>query len=148
LTSGGKTFSPEQQATAFDAFISQDPYLSEIRGEYSERNGGIAKWYNSVDFSVIQNINFKSGSTKHTLQVRADITNIGNLLNDSWGVLKVVNNGRPLSAAGTSANGTPQFRMATQQIDGETQLLRDTFVPSIGTGSVWQAQLGVRYIFN
>ncbi len=148
LTSGGKTFSPEQQATAFDAFIDQDPYLSGIRGQYNERNGGIAKWYNSVDFSVIQNIYFESNNTKHTLQVRADINNIANLLNNSWGVLNVVNNNRPIASAGTAADGTPQFRLATQQIDGETQLIRDTFIPAISTGSVWQAQLGVRYIFN
>jgi hypothetical protein len=148
LTSGGKTFSPEQQVSAFDSFINQDPYLSTVRGQYSERNGGIGKWYNSVDFSVIQNIFFDAGNSKHTLQVRADIINIGNLINNSWGVLKVVNNDRPLASAGTSANGTPQYRLATQQINGETQLLRDTFIPAISTGSVWQAQLGVRYIFN
>lgn len=148
LTSGGKTFSPEQQVSAFDSFINQDPYLSTVRGQYSERNGGIGKWYNSVDFSVIQNIFFDTGNSKHTLQVRADIINIGNLINNSWGVLKVVNNDRPLASAGTSANGTPQYRLATQQINGETQLLRDTFIPAISTGSVWQAQLGVRYIFN
>lgn len=148
LTTGGKTFSPEQQSSAFDAFINQDPYLSEIRGQYSERNGGMGKWYNTIDFSIIQEMYLTANNTKHTVQVRADILNIGNLFNNAWGVLQVQNNNRPLSAAGTSANGTPQYRLATQQINGQTELIRDTFVPAISTGSVWQAQLGLRYIFN
>lgn len=148
LTTGGKTFTPEQQAQAYDAFINQDPYLSTIRGQFSERNGGIGQWYNSVDLGIVQEFYVNAGKTKHTLQFRADILNVGNLLNSSWGVLNVHNNSRPLSYVSTSADGKPQFRMATQQINGETQLLRDTFVPLIGTGSVWQAQFGLRYIFN
>ena len=39
FTAGGVTFTPEQQAAAFDAYINQDKYLSKHRGEYAERGG-------------------------------------------------------------------------------------------------------------
>src|SRR5690606_21373924 len=36
-TTGGVTFTPAQQAAAWDAYIEQDKYLSAHRGEYAER---------------------------------------------------------------------------------------------------------------
>ncbi len=148
LTTGGKTFSVAEQQAAFDAFINQDPYLSTIRGGYAERNGARLPFYNSIDLGIVQEFYLKAGANRHTLQVRADITNFANMLNNKWGVFTNTANQQPLSAAGVNAAGVPQYRMATQQIDGQTQLLRDSFVPSISTGSLWQAQLGLRYIFN
>ncbi|MCP9767483.1 TonB-dependent receptor [Lacihabitans sp. LS3-19] len=148
LTSGGKTFSPEEQATAFEKFISQNSQLDALRGTYVKRNSIQFPWYNSTDFSVIQDIKINAGSTSNALQVRFDILNVGNLLNSKWGVLNRLSADRPLAAAGVNASGVPQFRMATQQVGGQTVLLQDSYVPSISTGSVWGAQLSVRYSFN
>ena len=41
FTVGTRTFTPAEQAAAFEAYIKQDAYLSEHRGEYAERNGAV-----------------------------------------------------------------------------------------------------------
>ena len=148
LTAGGQTFSPEQQAAAFEAYINQDKYLSSIRGGYFERNGGISPWRHTFDFSVVQEFYVMVGGKRNTFQFRADILRFGNVINPSWGIGDNLVNSFPLASAGVAADGTPQFRMATQNKNGQTVLLQDTFVKSAGAGDVWQAQLGLRYIFN
>ncbi|TDB61189.1 TonB-dependent receptor [Arundinibacter roseus] len=148
LTAGGQTFSPEQQAAAFDAFIEQDSYLSGIRGQYAERNGGVAPFRHTFDFSVVQEIYLMIGGKRNTFQIRADVLRVGNVINPNWGIGDNLVNNRPVVSAGTAADGTPQFRMATQNKNGQTVLIQDTFVKSAGIGDVWQAQIGLRYIFN
>ncbi len=148
LTTGGQTFSPEQQATAYEAFIKQDPYLSSIRGQYSERNGGIAPWRHTFDFSVVQEFYINIAGTRNTFQLRADILRAGNAINRNWGIGDNLVNSRPITSAGTAADGTPQFRMTTQNKNGQAVLIQDTFVKSSGIGDVWQAQIGLRYTFN
>jgi len=39
-----KTFTPAEQAAAWDAYISQDAYLSEHRGEYVVRGPSSCRW--------------------------------------------------------------------------------------------------------
>lgn len=148
LTAGGQTFSPEQQATAYDAFINQDPYLSSIRGQYSERNGGISPWRHTFDFSVVQEFYLNIGGKRNAFQLRADVLRIGNAINRNWGIGDNLVISRPLTSAGTTADGVPQFRMATQNVNKKTVLLQDTFVKSAGISDVWQAQIGLRYTFN
>ncbi len=148
LTSGGKTFTPEEQKAAFDKYINQDPYLSKHRGEYSQRNGALLPWIHQVDLGVVQNINIMTGGKMNTLQVRFDILNFGNMLNNNWGSYTNFVQNRILTSAGPTAAGVPQYRLSTQTIGGQTQLLQDSFLPSISTASVWRAQLGLRYIFN
>ena len=46
FTAGPNTFSPEQQAAAFEAYINQDKYLSKHRGEYAKRG---EVWYPLVE---------------------------------------------------------------------------------------------------
>ncbi|HEV7348142.1 TonB-dependent receptor [Telluribacter sp.] len=148
LTAGGQTFSPEQQATAFDAFINQDPYLSSIRGQYSERNGGIAPWRFTTDLSIVQEVYLNLGGKRNTFQLRADILRAGNAINNNWGIGNNLVNSRPLAFVRVDPDGVPVYRIATQQKAGQTVLLQDSFVKSAGLGDVWQMQLGIRYIFN
>jgi len=178
LTTGGKTFTPADQATAFDKYIDGNPYLSTRRGQYAERNAGFYPWLTRFDFSVEQDFYVKVGKNdkKNIIRVRADIYNVGNLINDSWGVgnssttfspmvLATVPNA-PTTATGSTSvagvpagvpTGTPIYRLNTQVLstlgsDGktttETILLRDSFVKSKTIDDVWQMQLGIRYIFN
>ncbi|MCU0323943.1 MAG: carboxypeptidase regulatory-like domain-containing protein [Spirosomaceae bacterium] len=157
-TVAGVTYTPAQQAEAFDRFIDQDPYLSKMRGRYTERNGAMLPWLNQYDLSFIQEFYVKVGGKRNTIQVRADIQNFANLLNSDWGVGQFVSNTTPLVFASVSATGVPQYRFNTQTTrtlnsDGKTttsttSLLKDSFQNRSGAGDVWNAQLTLRYIFN
>ena len=155
ISTTNTTFTPEQQAAAFEAFITQDKYLSERRGQYAERNLGVLPWLGRCDFSIAKNFGIKAGKTKNTLQLRADIINFGNMLNKNWGVGQRLVGGQPLAFAGLGgADGkTPTYRLNTQTVtnpDGtsSTYLLRNTYVNNNSIGDVWQVQFGIRYIFN
>lgn len=144
------TFTPQQQVDAFEAYITNNEYLNSRRGQYAERNGGVFPWLTRFDLTAVQEFYIKVGKNKkkNTLQFRADILNFGNLLNNAWGVGNQTTTNSPLSVATIAADGTPSYRLATQVINGSTELLRDSFVKSINLDNVWQAQIGLRYIFN
>ncbi|CAH0996038.1 hypothetical protein EMA8858_02168 [Emticicia aquatica] len=159
LTTGGKTFTPEQQATAFDSFISGNSYLSTRKGQYAERNAGYFPWLTRFDLSIEQDFYVKVGKAgkKNIIRVRGDIYNFGNMINNAWGVGNSATSFSPLVLASVGANGIPVYRLNTQVIsnvgaDGksttETILLRDSFVKSKTVDDVFQVQLGLRYIFN
>lgn len=155
VTISGTTYTAEQQAQLWDKYIDQDPYLSTRRGQYAERNGGVLPWLNQYDLSFIQEFFIKVGKKekRNTIQIRADILNFGNFLNSNWGVGQFVNNTRPLTAAGNTTAGVPQYRLSTQSIrkaDGTsvTEPIQSTFQYGNRVGDVWNAQLGIRYIFN
>jgi len=131
-------FSGAGQAAAFEAFISQDDYLSDNRGSYAERYGALSPWRGRWDIKVLQDINFKVGGKTHTLQLSADVLNFGNLLNSDWGVVEVPNSIQPLGVS-VDANNNP-----TYTFDGN---LTETFSADVSLLSRWQAQFGVRYIF-
>jgi hypothetical protein len=145
---GTDTFTTAKQAAAYDKFIDQDGYLKNRRGKYAERNGVIFPWLHRFDFSVAQDFFVKVGGKKNAIQVRFDILNVGNLLNNEWGVNNFLTADRPLTYRSVSADGTPKFRMATQVKDGKTILLTDTFQKSTALSQAWAAQLTIRYTFN
>ncbi len=150
FTAGGNTFTPAQQQAAFEAFISGNEYLNSKRGGYAGRNGAQFPWLTRFDFSVVQEFYIKlgPGQKRNTFQFRVDILNVSNLLNTKWGVSYASTSLNPLGFRSVNADGVPVYRLATQNIGGETVLLRDSFVRSANIDNVWQAQIGLRYIFN
>ena len=131
-------FSGAGQAAAFDAFISQDDYLSDNRGSYAERYGALSPWRGRWDIKILQDFNFKVGGKTHTLQLSADVLNVGNLINSNWGVVEVPNSIQPLGVTVDASNNP------TYTFDGN---LTETFSADVSLLSRWQAQFGVRYIF-
>ena len=144
-----KTFSPEQQQAAYDVYIEGNSYLKTRRGQYAERNGAAFPWLSRLDLTAVQEFYIKVGKNgkRNTLQFRADILNFGNLLNNAWGVGNQTTTNNPLTTT-VAADGSISYKLATQVINGSTELLRDSFVKSINLDNVWQAQIGLRYIFN
>ena len=147
---GSVPFSAAEQQTAYDAFINGNEYLNSRRGSYAERNGGYFPWLTRFDLSVIQEFYVKVGSKekKNTIQLRADILNVANLINDGFGVGYQATTTSPLTYSTTDAAGVPHYKMVTQNVNGQTVLVRDSFVKSISVGNTWQAQIGLRYIFG
>ncbi|AWX44258.1 hypothetical protein HME9304_01258 [Flagellimonas maritima] len=147
--SGGDIIAtPEQQWSALNTFIENDEYLSSRRGQYVERNASRGPWSHIVDLKFLQDFSFNIGSKKHTLQLSADIFNFTNLLNKDWGRLKFIDS--EVSPLTTISNGdTPTFNLNTGAVnlDGTPNNVVEFDDEGIQS-SRWQAQLGIRYIFN
>ncbi|MEO5763054.1 MAG: TonB-dependent receptor, partial [Vicinamibacteria bacterium] len=150
FTSGGVTFTAAQQQQAWDAYISQDKYLSKHRGQYAVRNAVFLPIVRQADVSISQEIFRNVGGKRHSLQFRADILNVGNLLNKNWGTGVRFVNAQPLiiasAAQGGSINaaGAPQYTL--RAINGA--LMTETFQPTASIGDVYRVQFALKYNFN
>jgi hypothetical protein len=133
----------QEQKDAFDAFINQDDYLKTMRGKVAARNGALQPFITRFDFSTQLELFRNIGKNRHTIQLRVDIFNVGNLIKPSWGVSNFVNQFNPLASAGVDANGVPLFRMNR----ANNSINYATYRKGTGIGDVWQAQFGIRYIF-
>jgi Carboxypeptidase regulatory-like domain len=76
------------QIAAFNAYISNNPYLQSQRGQIAGRNETRMPWVNQLDVSFQQELPglFKD----HKSIVRLDIYNFLNMLNNDWGLTKQV----------------------------------------------------------
>ena len=138
------TFTPEQQADAWEAFIQQDPYLSKNRGKYAERNAAFLPMVFRADLSLVQEFTQKFLGYKNSLQFRVDVLNLTNLLNKNWGVGQTFTTTQPLIARGADADGKALYRLAN--IGGE--LIKSSFRKTAFIDDVWRIQIGIRYLFN
>jgi hypothetical protein len=149
LVVGSRTYTEAEQQASFDSYIGQDAYLSSRRGQYAERNGSFIPMLHRFDLSVVQDIYVKVKGKKNTIQIRADILNFGNLLNNAWGVSQRATIPTILNYSSTNASGEPVYKLATQRLkDGSTILAKDTYQYNSSVFDVWSAQLGIRYIFG
>lgn len=142
-----------------DAYISQDEYLSEHRGEYASRSAAYNPWVNRLNLSLLQDFYTNIKGKRHTFQFSINVENALNMFNSSWGLTKFasrsnlirfvgyeqphtagsataplgsVTTGKPVYAFDTNADGTP---------------LSESFIPDQTVGGRWQMQIGLRYIF-
>jgi hypothetical protein len=140
---GGATFTPDQQAAAFEQVIQSDPYLSSHRGQYAERNAVFLPVVNRVDLSITQDV-FKSiAGRRHSGQVRLDITNFGNLLNHDWGVGTRLTNTQILTSPSADTQGRLTYNLQTSS----GQLITNARQTSAGIADVYVMMLTFRYTF-
>lgn len=142
------TYTEAQQQAAFESYISQDPYLSTRRGQYAERNALALPFLHRFDLSVAQDVFVKIGGKRNSFQIRADILNFGNMVNNNWGVSERATNPQLLNFVSRDANNVPTYRLATQRDASGTYLIKDTYQYNSSVFDVWSAQLGIRYIFG
>jgi hypothetical protein len=145
---------PDQLWAQLNNFINQDPYLSKHRGQFAQRNGAILPTYKRADLHLAQDFFIQSGKVKNTLEVTFDIINVGNLLNRNWGLYQTSYNGfnngsvAVLKYQGLDAT-TGRAKYSFPYLDATNLIpVTSSYKTDIGQLSRWQAQLGLRYIFN
>ena len=132
-----------EQWDRLDAFIEQDEYLSQHRGEIADRNGALNPWYNNLDLKILQDFALGSGNRRHTFQLSFDVLNFGNLISSDWGVRKVA-----------SAAATSPLRMVSAPVPGVSAPTfnftgpSETYIDDPNLLSRWRAQIGLRYFFE
>ncbi|WP_038028692.1 TonB-dependent receptor [Thermonema rossianum] len=143
----GNTITAAQQWEALNKFIEDDPYLRKYRGEIAPRNAGRTPFTHIVDLKLMQEFKLKMNNGKENrLQITFDVFNFTNLLNKNWGRRYFISRYRVINFAGYESDGvTPQFTF-----DVNTKKVKDfaTIDDSGINSSRWQAQLGIRYIFQ
>lgn len=98
-------------------------------------------WEHQFDVRIMQDLGGMIKDTKNRLQLSVDIINFGNLLNKAWGRKYFVPN---------SANTVVNYN-TTQATDRgfNFKAPSDGLPYSVSAfDSRWQAQVGLRYIFN
>ncbi len=137
---GQTTFTADEQAAAWDAYVEQDAYLSKNVGNFADRNAALFPWLHRFNLAIYQDLFKKIGSTNHKLQLSANILNVGNMINSNWGIAQrlTVNNGAVLRS---NTDGTYQFNAVSGALP------TTTFTDITSTSTTWGAQIGVRYLF-
>lgn len=140
-------FKTAADADDFWAFVEQDSYLKNHKGEYAGAFAARAPWVHRFDFRIAQDFVVKVGKCSNTLQLSLDFMNIGNMFNSKWGTEKNMsscNDGRILTYAGIE-NDKPIYSLYR---DGAGNAPSKTFDFNRNLNQCWKLQVGVRYIFN
>ena len=162
-TVGGVEITPEQQAAALDQFISENDYLSQRRGEYTERNADRTPWEGVVDLNFKLELFGDIVGRQQKVELTANIFNFSDMLGEivgaDWGERYIGStqfepiqfesfqdpeNGdyTPVYTAEIINVEDGQFRGAIDQ--DEVFDLRET---GSTYSSQWQMRFGVRYTF-
>jgi hypothetical protein len=144
-TDTGRTYTAAEQTAAWEAFINQDEYLSQRRGQYAERGAVFLPIVHNLDFSVAQDLFANIGGRRNSFQFRADFLNFANLINSDWGVGQRMVMTQPLTARGADSQGRALYRLRAPQRGGD--LIASSFEPTAGISDVWRVQFSLRYTF-
>ncbi len=144
FTANGVTYTAEQQAQAWNAYIEQDSYLSKHRGEYAERGGVFLPMVFRMDLGVQQDLFANIGSRRHTLKFRFDILNVNNLISSDSGIGQSLISSQPLTNPSVDAQGRSTYRLRVVN----NQLMATSLQKSPGTGDLWRMQFTLRYSFD
>ena len=141
------TSTPEQQQQFID-YIKSDNYLSDNQGQIFKRNSARAPWFNQIDVTLRQEIPGLFAGSKG--EVRLDIFNFTNLLNEDWGIEERANfplTRRLANFGGVDAQGRPIYNIDNQIQNGVYNPGDININESQNPSQRWAAQLTVRYSF-
>jgi len=132
------TSNPGAVAALVD-FINGNSSLRDAAGSIIDRNSENDPWRTRFDIRIAQE--FPGLRANDRTEAFVVVRNVGNLLNDEWGVLR--EHGFPGSAQLYGISG----------IDAQGRLVVNSFNPTvdlaqpINSASLWQVRLGVKYKF-
>ncbi len=125
--------------SALNAFISGHEVLGDYRGQIAPRNIATDDWWTTFDLRISQDL---PGLRKNDrTQAFAVIENVGNLINDEWGIQR--EHGFPGNATLYSVSG----------IDPQGRYVISNFNPSADGDSIvvdpslWKVRFGIKYKF-
>jgi len=143
----------DTEGVAFMEFVNRTPGLSKYKGQVVPRNTGRAPWIHQFDVNITQEI---PSWNDHKLELILNIQNVGNLINDEWGLVR-----RPRGSFGRAVNivapshqpfprgekgnefGFYEYRYQEATQASEAQFYQH---PN-GLASRWAMQIGLRYSF-
>lgn len=131
------TYAANFDFAAFNEYL-QSSGLTKYAGQHAPRNSSKSPDVTKFDLRIAQELPafFPNGAR---LEAYVDVENLGNLLNDEWGVIQQV--GFPYFSRGV----TGTFNTNTNQFNYSQY--RDWTGSSFNNQSVWQVKVGVRYKF-
>ncbi len=97
-------------------------------------------WEHQFDVRIMQDLGTVFKGSKNALQISLDIINVGNLLNKDWGRSYFVANN-----ASTLINYNYDPKTASYTFKAPSN---NTAYQAADFASRWQAQFGIRYLFN
>jgi len=147
-TDGAFRFVSADDAKRFMDFVHGDSYLSKHQGQYAEGYTVYSPWVHRFDISYKHDFKAKIGKSTNILQLSADIKNVMNLFNSSWGVSKYLNPVIGSDARILKYEGVDKDGYATFSTPAAISSTTETFVPNHALGQCWYASVGLKYIFN
>ncbi|HEY1164990.1 MAG TPA: TonB-dependent receptor, partial [Chitinophaga sp.] len=109
-------------------------YITKNKGKIAERNGGVNGFYGVWDLRATKKVFF--ARKKQFIEISADVFNVANLLNKTWGATKTLGKQNIYNLRDFNPN-TLSYVYAVNANTG-------VITPS---GNPWQLQLGIRYGF-
>lgn len=138
---GGVSYTPEQQAQAFEDYIESSACLREHRGRILERNTCRNKWTNFLNVSLRQSVPTLRGQA---LSFQVDVFNFLNLLNEDWGLVETTSSLSTLNLLTHRAQSSADRSVAVPIVDFNPQF-EQFFSNSLSSN--YQIQLSARYEF-
>ncbi len=133
--------------SAFFQWLEQNPELGKYRGMVAPANAFTAKWTNSFDLRIAQELpGFWRG---HKSEISLDVMNLGNLLNKDWGLIDdygFFSTRRVVNYAGIDpATGKYVYNFGGST--DEAQIQENNNDKGNTGASRWSVQVGFRYKF-
>lgn len=136
----GATTPAERDAQIAAFFAKLDELgISEGAGGISPRNGFQSDWFSQWDLRIEQEIPGLFNDDKGSFFVV--IENIGNLLNDEWGVINQAGFPGAVRLIDADLNGDQLV------YEGFRDVTREDILAPVTDSSVWEIRFGVRYTF-
>ncbi|HEX7061116.1 MAG TPA: carboxypeptidase regulatory-like domain-containing protein [Woeseiaceae bacterium] len=137
-------FAPGFDQEAFFAYLA-DSGLDQYGGEIAPRNSLRSSWWHKYDIRIEQEL--PGFNPEHRFAGFLIIENVGNLINDDWGVMKEQSFPRNLPLVGLDEDGVDGG-----PINDQGQYVYSFFqTPApqgrVADASLWEVRLGVKYNF-